>query len=197
MCPDQQILSIYIDGELPSPWKEKLETHLKSCSGCKEKYDNFVRLHNVLIEDTNNKKQIFTEEALEAKDKIWQKLASRRWQSKSGANLLRRRLSIPIPAAAAAAVFIAFVTAVWFDQSSNTSGFVYQQPEAFERSGFFIAADEEMPDVFPAADFNSVLQYLTSDSTDIIILRLPESRSFYRTGEPEIIRAADYQRRHP
>jgi anti-sigma factor RsiW len=41
MCPDRQILSVYLDEELPSPWKEKMEAHVSSCAECQavlEKY---------------------------------------------------------------------------------------------------------------------------------------------------------------
>jgi hypothetical protein len=45
----------------------------------------------------------------------------------------------------------------------------------------------------PASDLNGILQYLGDDSPDIVIIRLPESRSFMSSGEPAIIRAADYR----
>jgi hypothetical protein len=51
----------------------------------------------------------------------------------------------------------------------------------------------EMQTVVPATDPNGILQYLgNDDSGDIVIIRLPESRSFTSYGEPAIIRAADY-----
>ena len=28
------MLSVYLDGELPSPWKEKLEEHVSGCPEC-------------------------------------------------------------------------------------------------------------------------------------------------------------------
>ncbi len=35
-CPDTDLYSAYVDGEIPSPWKEKLEEHLASCASCRE-----------------------------------------------------------------------------------------------------------------------------------------------------------------
>jgi len=43
MCPEPQLISIYLDNELPSPWKEKLESHLAECSSCREKLDGFKK----------------------------------------------------------------------------------------------------------------------------------------------------------
>jgi len=60
-----------------------------------------------------------------------------------------------------------------------------------------LAAETEFdaPDIIPASNMESVLQYLGSrDNGEIIILRWPESRNFVNYGEPAIIRAADYSR---
>ena len=34
MCPDRDLVSAYVDGEVPSPWRERLEEHLASCPNC-------------------------------------------------------------------------------------------------------------------------------------------------------------------
>ena len=211
MCPDPQLLSIYIDGELPSPWKEKMEGHFSQCSVCREKLVNLQRLHELLKKDTTEGRTTVDKNAAaaegsqpaveheaefmeEARTRVWQKLESRR-RFKSGAGLWRRRLSIPLPAAAAAAVIIALLTAFWVrDGRVKNNGFAQQTQEPVN---FILAAEDELPGVIPAADISGVLQYLTSDGKDVIILRLPESRNFSRTGEPAIIRAADYPRRQP
>ena len=191
MCPDSQILSVYLDGELPSPWKEKMETHFLQCSVCREKLESLKRLQELIASAQHPGAEKPRVE--EARNRVWQKLESER-RFRSGAGLLRRRLSVPLPAAAAAAVIIALLATLWLrDERIKSRGFAqYQQ----ELANFAIAAEEEIPGVIPAADINGVLQYLTSDGADVIILRLPESRSFFRTGDP-IIRAADYSRRQP
>jgi|TergutMp193P3_1026864.scaffolds.fasta_scaffold01484_3 hypothetical protein len=220
MCPEPQILSIYLDGELPSPWKEKLENHLKVCPVCKGKLENFKQLQELFRKDTSirrtfveksaDAKERFEEssEPLEtAKNRVWRKLESKQ-RFKSGdelssANLRfagfderqrsgvwQRKLSIPLPAVAAAAIIIALLTALWFRDGRAGR-------QADDKVNFILAEEEEMPGIIPTADMNGVLQYLTSDGADVIILRLPESSNFSRSGEPAIIRAADYSRRHP
>jgi len=197
MCPDSQIISIYLDGELPSPWKEKMESHFSQCSMCREKLENLKRLQEMLRKDISAEhaaaEQISCEpEFIEAaRDRVWRKLESRR-HLKVRVGLWRRRLSIPLPTAAAAAVVILLLAAMWF-----RGGLVSKQAESAEMANFIFAAEEEMSGVIPAADINGVLQYLTSNGTDVIILQLPESTNFLRSGDPAIIRAADYSRRHP
>jgi len=206
MCPDPQLLSIYVDGELPSPWKEKLEAHLKGCPSCREKSENFRQLHELFKKDTTIKRtyvervvdepateRTYTEEEMqEAKKRIWNKIEGKK---RIRSRVWHRRYSVPLPAIAAAAAVVILVTILWI---RGETFFHNNQIDSTEKVNFILAADEEMPGIIPAAaNINDVLQYLTSDGTDIIILRLPESRSFSRAGEPAIIRAADYSGRRP
>ncbi len=34
MCPDERLICVHVDGELESPWRERLEKHLAACSRC-------------------------------------------------------------------------------------------------------------------------------------------------------------------
>jgi len=207
MCPDPQLLSIYVDGELPSPWKEKMENHFSQCPGCEGKLENLKRLHELFKKDTSARRTIVDRNAEgsaveherqfmeEAKSRVWRKLESKR-RFRSSAGLWQRRLSIPLPAAAAAAVIVALLTMLIFRGGQvKNNGFAQQSQES--PVNFILAAEDEFPGIIPAADISGVLQYLAPEGTDVIILRLPESRNFSRTGEPAIIRAADYPRRQP
>ncbi|MCL2212059.1 MAG: zf-HC2 domain-containing protein [Treponema sp.] len=206
MCPDQQLISIYVDGELPSPWKEKMETHLKVCPVCREKLESFKQLHELFKKDTTENRtyierivdepeqeRTYTEEEMQhAKERVWKNLESKR-TFKPHNRIWRRKVSIPLPAAAAAAVILALVAMLWLKggQVSNNA-IAGSQPN--DRVDFILAAEDEIPGIMPvSSDLNGVLQYLGADGSDIIILRLPESRNFSRAGEPSIIRAADYR----
>jgi len=193
MCPDPQLLSTYIDGELPSPWKEKLEAHLEQCPGCAEKLEIFQR-QRLFIKEAgvqSSEENVFVGTA---KERIWRNLEAKHRMRRD--NLWRRRLSIPLPAAAAAAVIITLLTVMWLRGSPNSSSGLAQPADPASMANFVLAAEEE-PSIIPMADLNSVLQYLGADGSDIIILQLPESKSFLRSGEPAIVRAADYSRRNP
>jgi anti-sigma factor RsiW len=191
MCPDYQIISVYLDEELPSPWKEKMELHLRSCPVCSARLERMRRYSEALgkLPDEGLTPKISAMEA--AKDRIWQRMMSLEtenwgWRSR-GHNFWRRTLSIPLPvAAAAAAVLIMFFALALF-----------QQPTRIPPSQDTMAASEmvDMQDIIPASDMNSILQYLgNEDMTDLVIIRLPETSSFFSSGEPTILRAADYSR---
>jgi len=218
MCPDPQILSIYLDGELPSPWKEKMEDHFAHCPKCKEKLESYKRLQLLFKKETSVKRtyvervveesseeKIYTEEGmLKAKDRVWEKF-EKRFDTKKRFmprhTLWRRKLSIPLPAAAAIVVIL---MAVFLLREPVTTEIAERQTgqglelQQIESTSFSIATEmeriEEIPGILPTADIGGILQYLMSNtSTNIIILQLPESKNFSRSGEPAIIRAADFQ----
>jgi hypothetical protein len=200
MCPDQQLLSIYVDGELPSPWDEKMNLHLQECPTCREKVEKFKQLRE-LINKYPSAKKTNEEELLKSKEKIWRRIEEKRRFTTAVTvpypRIWQRRISIPLPVAAAAAIIIALIT-IFFSRGGQILNNGFAGKKANPEANFILAAEEEIPGIIPTAtDLNGVLQYLGADSSNIIILQLPESKSFSRSGEPAIIRAADYSRRHP
>jgi len=232
MCPDPQLLSIYLDGELPSPWKEKMQEHFKQCSKCMEKLENYRRLQELFKKDSTVRRTIveriidepakprtYTEQELieannliitESKERVWKKIqdtikANSNYMPenirafnpdhfRSHSTLWQRKLSVPIPAIAAAAVVILVLTVLWFLGTGNN-----KQTDPADNASFLLAAEmnyiDDIPGIIPAADMSGVLQYLAPNSgTNIIILQLPESKNFSRAGDPAIIRAADFTR---
>ena len=198
MCPDSQLLSIYIDGELPSPWKEKMESHLTECSECSEKYKKLLRMRDLFNKETPQTAEADLME--EVKERIWQKLESGHRFRTGGINsnrqvnrhnVWKRKVSVPIPLAAAAAIVIVFMTILWPRTGSvNNNGFA--NPAVAPN---FTLATEGIPEIIPTGDLGSVLEYLGVDRSEVIILQLPESGNFSRSGDPAVIRSADYTRR--
>lgn len=191
MCPDRQILSLYVDRELPSPWKEKLETHLDSCGECRKKIDKYKALSAALKCGGGGGA------LMEAKDRVWARMVSRAALRGPKAEsprpgdreirLWKRRVSIPLPAAAAAA--IVFVAAAIFVLAGTGS------PAAGTVQGALLASSpqEDIPGMAAFSDMDGVMQYLSSqDMGNYMIIKLPESRNFSSAGEPTLLRAADF-----
>ena len=194
MCPDRQILSVYLDGELPSPWKEKLENHLAQCPQCQKQMESYRLVSASAVVDTESARQeaVFMEAA---KERVWRNLETRqRFDSRPariirGISVWRRSISIPLPAvAAAAAVLVIACAALWVRRPA--------EPAVIQQMAFASSEENfEVPGIIPIADMNGVLQYLDNrDDGDVLILQLPESRSFMSSGEPVILKAADYRR---
>jgi predicted anti-sigma-YlaC factor YlaD len=179
MCPDRQLLSVYLDGELPSPWKEKMEGHLASCSRCRETLGAWRKLSAFLEE---------TPDPGEARDRVWERLSASAAQTAGRARVAMWRRNVPLPftaALAAAAAVLAIVFTTILVKGPENIPSIVESPLA-------AGIDMNVQGIVPVSDMNSVLRYLEStDNGDIMIIRLPESRRFVNAGEPKIIKA-DY-----
>ena len=211
MCPDPQLLSIYLDGELPSPWKEKLENFKRLQYLFKKDTSTNRRYVERVIDEPAEPRTYTADELIEEKKRVWEKIIDKietndRFMSKqknrrySSSGLWQRRFSIPFPAAAAAAVVITLLTVFWI-QSASTGAVMNQYADSGNRENFILASEmekiEEIPSFAPDADMSAAIQYLTQGGGNIIILQLPESQNFFRSGEPAMIRAADFQQNIP
>jgi len=41
MCPDAELLSAWMDGEVPRPWSDRLSAHIGSCASCSAKVESW------------------------------------------------------------------------------------------------------------------------------------------------------------
>ncbi|MDR1903185.1 MAG: zf-HC2 domain-containing protein [Treponema sp.] len=208
MCPDRQILSVYFDGELPSPWREKMEAHLASCAACtailkqydlcstmlKKGEDSPFKSYptgNIPAKTTGEGEFLssaFKDNMELARERIWRKLPPPRGIGRPDRAIWQRKVSLPLPAAAAAAVLFLVLAAALLRQPVQSSA---QQDLMAGGMGL------NMQDIVPVSDMDEVLQYFgNQDSNDMVIIRLPESKSFISSGEPTMIKAADYSRRN-
>jgi anti-sigma factor RsiW len=190
MCPDYQILSVYVDGELPSPWKEKMEVHLVSCPQCVERLAALKRL------SLRSSALRSSDEALEsalgaAQERVWQQLS--RLEPATGVawtqrpRIWRRRVSVPLPAVAAAAAALLVAASLMLTRQTAP-----QTPDTMTAT---LSNQGMAVPVVPVSTISEVLQYLgNQDATDTTLIKLPESKSFSSSGEPTLIKAADYSR---
>jgi anti-sigma factor RsiW len=180
MCPDRQLLSVYLDGELPSPWREKLESHLAACPACAE--------HLEMFRAVGKRADAPSAERIDAaKARVWRNIAGLEIARRPINRGWRRKLVLPLPAAVAAVLVVA--TAAAFVGGPVLAG--VSKDRALAR----ISSDVQ--GAIPVSDMAGVLSYLDAQeaSTNIVIIQLPESQSFTPSGEPSFVRAADYVRR--
>jgi anti-sigma factor RsiW len=188
MCPDRQLLSVYLDGELPSPWREKLESHLASCLACSRRLDVYRAVGGRTDGSAAGGAETPSAERMEAaKARVWRNVAGLDTAARRPAKGWRRTLVLPLPAAIAAVLVVA--TAAAFVGGPVVAGV------SKDREVARIASDVQ--GAIPVSDMAGVLSYLEAQdaSTNIVIIQLPESQSFTPSGEPAFVRAADYVRR--
>ena len=124
-CPDSDLYSAYIDGEVPSPWKERLEVHIASCPRCKALAERFAALHRAVSSGQPGLQNA----ELEAS---WARLSARREMTVAALRSRRERrvypdwtrasVRLPLPALAAM-LLVALALPAWFtfrDMSDET-----------------------------------------------------------------------------
>ena len=196
MCPENQVYSLYIDNELPSPWKEKFETHFASCAHCQAQLEKYKAIQNIMQEDR-------IEVSQEMESRVWDRIHAKNhkelaFNNQRNRNFWRNSVSVPLPAVAAAAAVLIFAAFLALQNPRTTP--VLQDFESAMAQGVQGFGNgnnlQEMISVNDMQNMNDVLQYLSrEDTSDFLIIRLPDYREFSSIGEPELVRAADYSRR--
>lgn len=103
ICPERDIHSLYVDGELNSPYKEQYLSHIATCSKCKAELDKMMKLHTMFEKDINN--IVFNNERMEKSyDKLSTLLRFRTITKKTDNNYSLFRY-MPALAATAAILF--------------------------------------------------------------------------------------------
>lgn len=175
MCPDKQILSALYDGEIPEPWEGRIKEHLTECSKCSDQIAAYNKLSYVMDEDNPD----FSE----SHERVWTKLALSK--DTQVIPIWRRRISVPAPLLAAAAVVV------------------------FLGAGFFVginrnaAPDTVSPEVwtvqFDEHELEELAELLKSRDDQVqVFIELPANSTFINPDqapqEPQLLRAADYRR---
>ena len=192
MCPDRQIISTYLDGELLSPWKEKMEAHLNSCPKCQAILAKYKKLKGCFLDSAQENMEA-------ARERVWEKLNNPVFAGAQLANpvrkegrlarLWRKNITLPLPAAAAAAIVIllAFFALMGLERSRATL------PLNAVASG--IGLDDQ--GMIHTQDAAEVLRHISTLQTgEFMVVRLPEHRRLSRSGEPVLMNAAAYSRRN-
>ncbi|MDR1306355.1 MAG: zf-HC2 domain-containing protein [Treponema sp.] len=177
MCPDRQILSVYFDGELESPWREKLERHLEGCPECRDRIEAYRTVRRRFFPS------ITEGVTTDSGERVWEKMTIAIRPGRVRSKFWSGSISVPLPVAAAAGLIMVLAMAALITLRQP----VRPAPDPQ-------LAGVEMQDMTPVSDMATLLQYLGSESSpDMVIIRLPD-KTFTNAGEPQMLRAADYSR---
>lgn len=209
MCPDRCLLSAYVDGEVPSPWKERLAAHLAECPSCAALAARFGKLSGDL-----RRPLPFDEEAMAAR--VAARVAARlgpRLESgpghrsgavqesrplsirepepqpaqerpaAGGSGLWSRRVALPLPLAVAAALVLVFSAGL------AAAGFFKPGRPSVQS----LAAAEIAPNRAEPASMEALIRYLESQDAQVnLTIQLPAGKTFDSGGKPLIVKASDY-----
>ncbi len=103
-CPNKDLYSAFVDGEVPSPWKEKLESHLEICAECRKTAESYKSLKEKIKNSTTP--EINLEDSFARFESRKLSKAIREEGKEKKPNWFTSSIKIPIPAFAAAALFL-------------------------------------------------------------------------------------------
>ena len=183
MCPDRDIVSAWADGEVPSPWSETIERHVRSCAACSEVAASIARTKSLFSADSDEASAPGSF-AAQAKARVFAKIAGDApMMLHRREPFLSRRFAVPLPAAAAAALAMAVLSfALAGSARANT-----------ELRIAMARAIEATPVATSGIGMDSIVDFITKQNSGVNInITLPAEAFGGSAGEPLIIREADY-----
>lgn len=210
MCPDHELLSAYVDGEVPSPWRERIAEHLASCPDCAATVESYTALGTALRDDVLPGE----EEALERiRSRLDEKLAgieAAAYGHKAVSSIepsvkktekdafWKRSIRLPLPIAAAAVLVVValggITTGLALGARRTEPKYVANQPTVISPTVLTSAPAVSSPAVQPTS-MEELLRFLDAHDAQVTItMNLPIGTRFDESGEPVIIRASQESR---
>lgn len=191
MCPDPGLISSWVDGEVPSPWKERLQSHLEVCPSCAAKAAAYRGLSVSLGPDGSEDMAVARIE-----ERLRGRLAPRLGPESlshddpapapvrlsTASPLWRRGLVLPMPLVAAAAAALVFLVGL---AASNLMG--HSKPAVQS-----LATTEMAPQTGNSASMEALVHYLEAQNAQVnLTIQLPSGATFSPSGKPMVVKAAE------
>ena len=177
MCPDKELISAYYDGETDERWSLEIKTHVEDCRKCSGEYKSFNSISSILGSsvipgEDDIKKRVYS--SIERKKTVID--TEPYW---------KRHLEISFSALVAAAAVLAVVCAALVINIRQAG----QAPTLVEE----ITPESEMR--VQVLSFDDAAAYIFSDDSGFdVLITIPSSETLSLSGEPQLIREADYKR---
>jgi anti-sigma factor RsiW len=202
MCPDRDLVSAYVDGEVPSPWRERLEEHLGSCAKCASLAASYSALGDRLRAEfaadeaaSLARGRARLEALLEGQPEPGERGMPRRdaggrSDNEAPRKSWRRSVSLPLPLAAAAALLVLLL--------GGTTALLALRPSKGTAIQA-VASGEIAPPSSQAraqpASMDELLRYLDAQGGQVTLtIKLPNETTFGSAGKPVIMRSGQVLR---
>jgi len=181
MCPDRELLSAWVDGEVPSPWRETIERHVEGCASCSEAAAAMRDVRSLFSAERAS----MDAAAEAAKGRVRERLGfAAASLSSRPAPFWSRRYAVPFPVAAAAALALALLGLALADSGRRNADLRMAVRRAFEAT----------PVAASGTGMESIIDFISRQNAPVNInITLPAEAFGGSSGEPFIVREADYQ----
>jgi anti-sigma factor RsiW len=182
MCPDREILSAWLDGEIDAPWDRALEEHVGSCPDCRARLERLEGVRRSLLEAP-------MPDWRPAMERVRSSLVARGLAREPAVPVWRRRVTLPVPLAiAAAALVMVLAGALAILVVRSSFGMVRITRQGSGGTEIRIAASVN--------DLESLLRSVDEDagSPEGVIV-LPKNLQLLLVGEPRMGKETEFSRR--
>jgi predicted anti-sigma-YlaC factor YlaD len=181
MCPDREILSAYLDGEVRSTWEGAIAEHVALCESCRAVLDSLQTVRRSL----RGAPDVPWEHAME---RVRLGLLVSKPPASRKIAVWRKQVALPVPVAVlAAALLLTLGVAVAVLAARTSFGYV-RVTRAPSGTEFQFAV--------PYDKVESLLKSVGgTDSSVESVMTLPKNVNLVPVGEPKMIKAADVPRK--
>jgi predicted anti-sigma-YlaC factor YlaD len=184
MCPDREILSAYLDGEIPAPWDQAVAEHLECCERCRELYARQEEVRRIL----RSEQPVSWQGPME---RVRQGLLTRLPPLRETVSAWRRQVALPLPVAAfAALLMLTLGVALAISIARMNVGFirVTRAPSGGTEYQFAVPADKA----------EALLKQLGGEEvTREDVITLPKNVKLIPVGEPRMGVENEFPRKKP
>jgi len=177
-----------LDGEVPSPWRERLAAHISSCPECAARVEGYGALRGRLADSSLDEAACVERIKVRLGEGLDRDIIPRGGRMGAVPRLPRkagfwgRNLALPLPIAAAAAAAFVLLGGLAF------SSLVRPAKPAVQT----LAVTEMAPNAAQSANMEALVKYLESQDTQVnLTIQLPTGTTFDASGQPLVVRAAD------
>ena len=179
MCPDREILSAYLDGEIGSPWDRAIAEHMAACDRCREIYRRLEETRRILTQGPS-------EEWREPMERVRRGILAHIPPAPRAVAAWRRPVSVPLPVAVlAAALLLALGVSLALSIIRSNLGFV--------RITRAPAGGTEYQFAVPVDKVEALLRSVGGGDASLEdVITLPKNVKLIPVGEPRMGKAADF-----
>jgi len=184
MCPDREILSAYLDGEIGPPWDTAIGEHVAACETCRAVIERLEKTRRLLQEDPIG-------DWKEPMERVRRAILTRVSPLPRPIPAWRRQVSLPLPLAVLAAVLlIALGVSSALSIARSNIGFVKITKAP--------AGGTEYQFAVPVDKVEALLKSVGGGDTSLeAVLTLPKNVKLIPVGAPRMGKETEFPRKKP
>jgi len=184
MCPDREILSAYLDGEIAPPWDDAMAYHIASCDKCRAVIAGLQSTQRALQREPAVDWQ-------ESMERVRRRILTGESLQPRRVTLWRRQVSLPLPVTVlAAALLLTLGIALVMLATRADMGYI--------RVTKAPAGGTEYQFAVPYDKVEALLKSVGGNDANIeSVMTLPKNVKLVPVGEPRMGKATEFLRKKP